>query len=498
MNMLHKLSYRKLGIVIVVFFVAMFFYSSNPTVIETAPLTAASATLGNSRLSYKAGVFTTYSTGASTIDIDTSGNPDVDTDHLFPDDTICFSDSGENGCVGDTSYVVNTVPDGANGDTFTLDSGLTAGISATDLVIASQSGSLTLTFTTATEIPSDGNILITIPAIDHATKPCDGIPDHSSATTTNGFDLGPSTNRVAAGDISVTAGCTPANWSTTETVTCGNAVTDHTIEITRTTSVCAAGSTITVAIDSDPGIINPAPITSGHTQGTSDTYIVNVKTRDAADTVLDNTDVQIAPIEGVYVSAVVDETLSFSIAGVSADSGSYCGITRTGTSPDTTATTVPFGTVSDADDFTDTNQLLTVSTNSDGGYTLYAEEDDELGLDGANSPFIPDTTCDGAACTHVTPGDWNTATIYGFGYSLQNVSGTDAQFEYNDSGTFYSKSFANQTTGDARDDSGAEIMSNAGPVSGSSAYVCYRLNVSGVQEAGTYFNKVKYTAVPSF
>ena len=41
-------------------------------------------------------------------------------------------------------------------------------------------------------------------------------------------------------------------------------------------------------------------------------------------------------------------------------------------------------------------------------------------------------------------------------------------------------------------------MSNAGPVSGSAAYVCYRIDITGTQPAGYYYNKIKYTAVPTF
>jgi hypothetical protein len=490
-----KHSFRKLVLFILVFTQFGLSYLAFPQEVGTAPLLDASVTLGNARLSYKAGVSGTPGSGATAINIDGSGNPDNDTNHLFPNDSVCFSDAGENGCTDEVEYSVNSIVDT---DTFTIASGLSSVLEATDLVVASQSGSMVITFETQTEIPATGNLLVTIPSIDHATKGCDGIPDHSSSTLTNGFDLGPADNRVGPADISVT-GCTDGNWNETEVVECGTAVTDHTIEISRQTASCASGSTITITIDDNPGIINPAPITSGHTQGEADVYRINVKSRDSGNTTLDEIDVQAAPIEGVHVSATVDDTLSFTVAAITADSGSYCGVTRTSGSPDTTATTVPFGTVSDADDFTDTNQQLTVSTNAGDGYTVYVEENDELGLGGATTPLIPDTPCNAGPCTHTTSNEWTTTTVYGFGYSLQNASGTDAGFLFNESGrTFSAKQFPNIAGGDNRSDSGAEVMSNSGPVSGSSVYVCYRLNVSGTQEAGTYFNNLKYTAVPQF
>jgi len=95
-----------------------------------------------------------------------------------------------------------------------------------------------------------------------------------------------------------------------------------------------------------------------------------------------------------------------------------------------------------------------------------------------------------------------TTTTYGFGYSLQNSSGTDAKFEWDDNTPvtgYKAKQFPNNTESSTQYiDSNAEVMYNAGPVSGSSVYVCYRLNISAVQEPGLYFNKVRYTATATF
>jgi hypothetical protein len=135
-----------------------------PKAVDTASLTSASATLSNSRLSYRAGVATgTIST--STVDIDTSGFPDNNTNHLFPNDVLCFADSGFAGCSEQKTYTVNNIIDT---DTFQLKSALTAALGANDLAIATQSGSLTLAFTTTTEIPAAGDILVTIPMADNA------------------------------------------------------------------------------------------------------------------------------------------------------------------------------------------------------------------------------------------------------------------------------------------------------------------------------------------
>src|SRR3990167_9586522 len=484
---------KKARKIILLFFVFSQFavlFIGYPSLVDTASLTSASATLSNSRLSYRAGV-ATGSSGASTVDIDTSGFSDSNTNHLFPKDVVCFADANFQGCSQQTTYTVHNAVDV---DTLQLFSPLSAALGANDLVIATQSGSLTITFTTNAVIPTAGDILVTIPMANSASGN-DGFPDSSSAVSTGGFDL----NAIAAADISTT-GCTDANWVTTETIAVGSGSTDHTIRVDRQTGSCAASSAVTITIDSSPGIVNPPPITSGHTQGTADIYTINVKTRDETDSTLDEVDIDIAPIEAVLVSATVDETLSFTVAAVAA-AASTCGQT---TDVTTTAYSVPWGTLSTADSFSEASQQLTVSTNADGGYSVTIEENDQMGKDGVTCTgasagesvsCIEDTTCDGAACTESTSADWATASNNGLGFSLANQSGTDAEFLYNESSrTFSSRQVADQEVPETK----AAVMSNAAPVSGSSVYVCYRITVSGTQPAGYYYNKVKYTATATF
>ena len=495
----------RLVVFVFVFFQAGFYFFASPKPAGTVSLLTASATMGNSRFSYKAQIAGTPGAGATSVNIETSAWPDNDTDHLFPKDTVCFPDSGENGCKGNTTYATQTITDT---DTFTFTPGLSGALGDTDLVVASQSGSMVISFVTQTEIPSDGDILVTIPAIDANTKPCDGIPDHGASTSVSGFDLGPSGNRVAAADISVT-GCTDGNWVTTETVTCGTSSTDHTIRIDRQTTSCAAGTTVTITVDNSPGIINPAPVTSGHTQGVSDIYTLDVTTRNGSDVELDTVDIDIAPIEAVLVSATVDETLTFQVSGVST-AGTACGVNPDVTS---TATTVPYGTLAGLNTFYDAAHDLDVSTNADGGYAVTTTHTDQLGKDGvtctgdagASVNCIPDTTCDGTSCTHLAAAvdDWETATNNGFGYSLDSSAGTDATWEWDGtSGTcdgagtdFCAAQFADEETGTQ---SPVTIMSNLGQVNSNNTYVCYRLSVNATQPAGYYQTKVRYTATATF
>lgn len=460
-----------------------------------AGFTNASDTLSNGRLSYRAGV-TTGTAGASVVTIDSSGNADNNTNHLFPKDVICFAGSLLDGCHSQTTYTVANIVDTTHFN-FTPALDATA-LSANDFVIASQSATHTIAFTLANAVPADGDIYITIPAIDTTGKTNDGFPDTNSTVATNGFDL----NSLAATDVSVaSSGCTN-NWNATETITAGTASTDHTIRIDRTTDSCATGSTITVTVGGTNKLINPAPIT-GHTQGAADVYTLNIKTRDGSDNTLDQSNVKVAVIEGVLVSATIQETLSVTIAGV-ASSTSVCGAS---TDVTTTATSVPWGTISNFGAFQEAAQTVTVSTNADGGYVVKVEENDQMGKDGksctlptsdtadATDNCIQDTTCGASACSESTSQDWTGVGYYGLGYSLANSSGSDASFLYNEtSRTFSTKQFADQEAGNTK----ATIMSNAGPVASSQVSLCYRLNVSATQPAGYYFNKVQLTATATF
>lgn len=467
----------------------------------SANFTSASATLSNARFSYKAGV-SSGTSGASTVTIDGSSNADNDTNHLFPKDNVCFEGSLETGCLGNVNYNVANV---ISSTVFNTSTALSTTLESSAYVVATQSGSLSLAFTTVNAVPVSGTLLITIPAVKSAGKTNDGFPDTAATSANNGFDI----KGITTGDITVT-GCTDANW-TVSSITAGNGSTDHTVLITRNTTSCTGGSAITVTIDSTPGLINPAPLTT-HTQGQTDSYQINIKSRDTGANTLDNSDVSVAPIEGVLISATIDESLSLTVAGVSANSGSYCGITRSASSPDTTATSVPWGTLASTYSSAthNTNHQLSVSTNSTAGYKLYVEENDQMGKDGVActgasageaNDCIQDTVCDGTGCTHQTYRDWGSdpSSYPGLGYSLENVTGTDATFEYDTSaGTFNAKQFADKEAPESRSASTAEVMSNAGPVDSSSAYVCYRIDITATQPAGYYYNKVIYTAVPTF
>jgi len=109
---------------------------------------------------------------------------------------------------------------------------------------------------------------------------------------------------------------------------------------------------------------------------------------------------------------------------------------------------------------------------------------------------IRDTVCASGNCSESTSADWTNATSYpGLGYSLASQSGTDASFFYNEMArTFSAKQLADRQGSETAQ----AIMSNSGPVSGSSVYICYKITVPGNQPSGYYYNIAKYTVTATF
>jgi len=453
-----------------------------------ATLTSVKDTLSNSRFSFLGNVGIGVSTPGTSITIGTGGTfTDVDLKNLFQRDTVCFTHSGFNECLGNTTYTVATVPS-QSGTLFQLATSVPVNIGTTDVIVASQSATHTVTFTTANTV--NGPVFeVQIPAgsqlaaANNPTSSINGMPDYgaSAVAGTNGFDLA----GVVAGDVTCSNG--------TASVVSANSGSKnyHSIRCSVSVGTTVPNSTaITITIGGTHKFVNPAPITSGHTRGISDPYSVVVNEWSSVgvgDTApVDASTISIAPVEGVLVSATVQNTLSFSIAAVAA-STSVCGKT---TSVATTATTVPFGTITSGA-FYNAAHLLTVSTNAASGYVVTAQENAALSIDGLGTTTLADTACPPGSCTTTTSADWTTNTTSGFGYSLANSSGTDASFLYNESSrTFSAKPYDSSTA--------RTIMTNASPVSGSAANVCYQIATSGTQKAGYYLNKLTYIATPTF
>lgn len=454
----------------------------NPSHLSSANLTSVKDTLQSSRLSVNARVDATGTTvGSSNVKLKTVASA--------PANTISTANmrAGDSLVIGSGTYTIVGI---ADADEFTVTPVIASGDGDdNDPIYLKMKPQHTISLTTTTAV-ANGFFQILLPA--DTTTPNDGNPDDQ------GFDFNTSVDVVAA-DVGVynfvtgvatasgATGCTaPANY--------------HCFEV-HYSGAGSIGQAISITIGNTNGTNTPiAPSTgTSHSEATADTYPVLVKNfasganpNSAAP--IDATTARIAVIESVRVTATVDPTISFSIAGVNTAT-STCGATP---DIDTTAgvnapLAVPFGSMA-LNTFKDASHQLTVSTNASGGYVVTAAENDQLSRDGLGVTTIPDTDCDAEDCTITSGTEWNTATDNGFGYSLDNNDATVIPFEYNTSGaTFRAKPFPVLGT-----DTPEPIFSSTTVANAEDVYVCYRLGVGATQAAGDYENQITYTATGTF
>lgn len=449
--------------------------------------------MDNSRLSFRGKVAADPGTGtvvqiAIDDDIDdytASADTEI-TDVLKVNDTLIFSTSGsrtiEEIVSADTIILSDTVD---NLETFYL----------------AEESNLQAVFTTQTGL-TDGSFQVMVPAAD--TGSANGTPNQNyfdfddwgvgNPTITcqsdgTGHDFS-GASYTAAAEQSVSG--YDGYW---HTYTCTYTGSDNNEQIT---------------IDIDH-VINPAPkyidAADKHATGVADTYDVVIRHLNSSDTEIDATTVRIGVIEAVKVSATVAPSLTFTITGES------LGATRCGkaTTVTTTAAEVPLGELSTGA-FTYAAQNLAVTTNAVNGAVVTAIANDQLGLNGNtctgttyNSTYecIWDANVTGMThedSTGGTPGeqDWTSTDEPGFGFSLEDATNTDPDFEYNDgTGDFVARHFADA---EAPHDPQKIFSASAtgGPTNDSNLYLCYRALADALTVAGDYYNFITYTATATF
>jgi hypothetical protein len=470
------------GIVVASCFAALL----NPSQLESANLTTVTDTLQTSRLSFNGRVDSTGTTaGSSNVKILTSAVApanSISTAGLKVGDTLTIGSST------DGYYTIVGITDA---DEFSVSPVLNTGdADNTDPIYFKAKPRHVVKFTTASAV-ANGSFRILLPA--DATTPNDGAPDDQ------GFDFNTTVDVTAANVTGYTfaAGTSTAYGG----VNCTAPANYHCFDIGYT-GTGAVASVITINIGNTNGtnsLIAPAPATTTEAVAETYTYIVrNYASGADPDAVppIDATSGKLALIEGVRVTATVDPTISFSIAGVSTAT-TVCGAT-----PDIDTTTgvnaplaVPFGTMA-LNTFKDAAHNLTVSTNAASGYAVTATENDQLSRGGLGVTVIPDTDCDGEDCTITAATEWNTGTDNGFGYSLENAAvspATSIAFQYSDTANFAAKPFAVQGT-----DTPEPLFSSTTVADAQNIYVCYRLGVGATQAAGDYENQITYTATGIF
>jgi len=456
----------------------------HPSQINSANLGVVKDTLQTSRLSFAGRVKSPTVAGSSHVWIYTASASEfysVSTAGLKVGDTLT---------IGTGSYTIDSIVDA---DEFTTTANLAAGDGDdTDVIYFKSKPQHVITFTTASSIAS-GFFRVLIPA---ATSNFNDVAPDST-----GFDFASGVAGTASNvsgytfvtPVATVSGGTncPSGW--------------HCLEY-HYTGAGGVGTAITLNVGATAGTntpIAPAP-KSGHAEGTADTYSFRIQNfvngSDPTGTPTDQSTGKIGVIESVRVTATVDPTISFSIAGI-ASGASPCG---TGVPNQTDVTTVtgvnaplavPFGTLS-LNTFMDAAHLLTVSTNGTNGYVVTAQENDQMGKDGGTATFIPDTSGDNGTADENTEDTWDTAAAHpGFGYTLKSVNLATVPFT-STGATFNARRFA--SIADPDSPLVETIMSSTGTADAHTANICYRVSVAATQAAGDYENQVTFTATASF
>lgn len=486
-----KLNTKKIGVILVLAgaLTSVTLYTQKSL---SANLTSVSVTLSNSRPSFRGGLTAANSALSSlaTINVTPGAYPSTTSAQLAEGDSISIGEAGSLG-----AYTVTAT---GSASQFTVTPVLASG-DADDLddVISSQSGSLTVRFTTANAL-AGGRFRVLVPSLANDAASSDGIPDggyfdfaSSAPTVTCPADVG-STYDFVTGTATASVTYNGLDYHTYECAYSG------------TGAIGSAFDAITIS-----NVINPAPAT-GHTTGTADRHNVIVQHVNNAFTVSDATTVNVGVIEAVKVSAVVAPQITFRIIGVAS------GVTACGTQTmvSTSPVTVPFNELL-IDTFTHAAQTLTVSTNASNGYAVTAIENDQLAKQGvtctgdailATHPnCIQDSRGDDSAMSHTASDDWSSPTATkGFGFSLDdnNTSGLTPAFLYSTTGGACGggddcyRRFADAE--DASVESPQTIYSATAPADNHNLMVCYKAIISATQAAGTYENNITYTATATF
>ena len=180
-----------------------------------------------------------------------------------------------------------------------------------------------------------------------------------------------------------------------------------------------------------------------------------------------------------YPSLVTGGTeLTVDVGGV-ASSTTIAGIT---TSIDTTATSIPFGTLPSGVSITGAQQFI-VTTNAGTGYKIFTLQRQGL-VDSGGGQIDP------VSGTNAIPTGWSsgcTATTgcYGYHTAASVLSGGSTRFAADDTYAGF-------------DSTPAEIAYSSGPAVNATSSVVYRVEARGLQEAGIYQSEVEYIVVPVF
>lgn len=309
-------------------------------------------------------------------------------------------------------------------------------------------------------------------------------------TTASGGCTAPSGMVLSAsptlGTVTGIGGTTYTPTSTSANCT-GTGNTNCTLTLTVTTpGAQSAGGTVVVPFAT--GITNPTTINT--------TYYARITTVDGSSVTIDGPNAAafaILDTTSIAVSASIDPSLTFSIAGV-ASGGSFNGGSGN-INVTSTATTIPYGTLTAATPKIAAHDV-TVSTNAGNGYTVTAST--SANIQAGNPPLISGATnnIDPFTGSNASPATWsspngstvNTNTGF-FGYSTEDATlctGTANRF------TSGGAKWAGTST------TGGELICSTAGVSSEITRVGWEVEVNAIQAAGAYSGTVILVATPTY
>lgn len=147
---------------------------------------------------------------------------------------------------------------------------------------------------------------------------------------------------------------------------------------------------------------------------------------------------------------------------------------------------INFGTLTPNTPSTDTSTII-VSAGGAGGYDVTVAENNPLKSTNTLST-IADTLCD-TTCSESLAASWTSSTKYGFGF---NLTGNDIAADFTNSNYF--RQFADLSNAETPQ----TIMSSNNVGETRTATITYKVNVGPTQEAGTYQNVIKFSAIPGY
>lgn len=132
---------------------------------------------------------------------------------------------------------------------------------------------------------------------------------------------------------------------------------------------------------------------------------------------------------------------------------------------------------------------MTISGPPIGAQVLSYENHPLLSPDNA---IIQDASCDNGVCTQTIAAPWQSTLTYGFGYRCDSNLSEVCDQQFTAANTF--KQFAD----DSKNEFPQIVFVSHQNSASTKTKITYKVNISGTQKTGGYYNNITYLAIPNF